>query len=156
MAKTTNTLLSIPLIALLGILVTADRPALAGPNDFFGTSVPSGAQAAPGPEANPYADTTMPEGDFTEDEKRMQKRYKAKVKHAKNLIAKGKKMIASGQKKNNKKMLKKGKIFLDIGERELKELAANNPLSNLMSPTQKAELEQKKQQTAQSTDTLTQ
>lgn len=137
------------MMALFGIASTADVPAIAGPNDFFGTAVPNAAGAAP--EPNPYADTPMPEGDFTEDEQRMQKRYKARVKHAKNVLAKGKKLIATGQKKNNKKLIKKGQIFVDIGERELKELAANNPLSDLISPTQKAELDQKAQKEKQKT-----
>ena len=142
-----NIVLAFPAIVCLGIATFAPNPCLAGPNDFFGTAVPSGTTAQP-QEANPYADTPMPEGDFSEDERRMQKRFKSKVKHAKNLVAKGKKLIETGKKKNNKKMITKGKIFLDIGERELKQLAANNPLSNLLTPQQKTELEKKNKQTA--------
>ena len=145
MPRAKSILLSLPMMALFGILSTANQPAIAGPNDFFGSAVPNAATGSGQPEeANPYAaETPMPEGDFTEDEQRMQKRFKEKVKHAKNLLEKGKKMVEDGQKKNNKKMVSRGKIFAEIGERELKALAANNPLSELISPTQKAALEQK-------------
>lgn len=149
-----NIVLASPAILFVGIATFAPGPCLAGPNDFFGTAVPSGTTAQP-QEANPYADTPMPEGDFSQDEKRMQKRFKSKVKHAKNLVAKGKRMIEQGKKKNNKKMITKGKIFLDIGERELKQLAANNPLSNLLTPQQKTEMEKKAKKTAQSDSTVT-
>lgn len=144
MPRAKSILLSLPMMALFGILSTANQPAIAGPNDFFGSAVPNAATGSGQPEeANPYAETPMPEGDFTEDEQRMQKRFKEKVKHAKNLLEKGKKMVEDGQKKNNKKMISRGKIFAEIGERELKALAANNPLSELISPTQKAAIEQK-------------
>ncbi|MBI1270880.1 hypothetical protein GC174_10655 [bacterium] len=144
MPRAKSILLSLPMMALFGILSTASLPAVAGPNDFFGSAVPNAATGSAQPEeANPYAETPMPEGDFTEDEQRMQKRFKEKVKHAKNLLEKGKKMVEEGEKKNNKKMVSRGKIFAEIGERELKALAANNPLNELISPTQKAALEQK-------------
>lgn len=144
MPRAKSILLCLPTLAIFGILSTADQPAIAGPNDFFGSAVPNAAAGSGQPEeANPYAETPMPEGDFTEDEQRMQKKFKDRVKHAKNLLEKGKKMVEEGEKKNNKKMVSRGKIFAEIGERELKALAANNPLSELVSPTQKAALEQK-------------
>jgi len=63
--------------------------------------------------------------DYTEDEKRMQKKYKEKVRNAKELIDKGDHMMKGSAA--NSKDYKKGKIFKEIGERELAELEANNP-----------------------------
>lgn len=66
-------------------------------------------------------------GDFTDDEKRMQHKYRDSIKHAKDLINKGTVMMDHGQKSHNDKEYKKGKIFKEIGERQLGELNANNP-----------------------------
>lgn len=157
MRSKNNLLLSLSLIAFLAPCVA---PAYAGPNDFFGTAVPAGSTAQP-QESNPYASTPMPEGDFSEDERRMQKKFKSRVKHAKKLILKGEKLIAQGEKKKKKKLISRGKIFVSIGNRELKQLAQNNPLANLLTPQQKTAIEQKnkkdkKVKTAQSTTTSTQ
>src|SRR5579885_1089585 len=117
-------------------------PALAGQNDFFGAQSGSGStsstpianpadakqQATP---SNPYADPVLPHGDFTEDEKRMQKKYRASVRNAKDLIAKGTEMMEVGQRKHNDKVYKKGKVLKDIGEKQLAELKENNPLADL-------------------------
>ena len=152
-----NILFSIPLLATIGIVSSSlHHTACAGPNDFFGTAVPAGsasdASAGQQTEQNPYAETPMPEGDFSEDERRMQKKFKTRVKHAKSLIEKGKKLIETGEKKNKKKLISRGKIFVDIGERELKQLAENNPLSNLLTPQQKIDVEEKNKKTAQAED----
>ncbi len=107
-------------------------PAFAQGN-FFGGQTPSApGGGAPSQTANPYADPAVPKGDFTEDEKRMQKKFKASVKHAKGLIAKGEKMMAPGTKSGKQdKEFKKGKILKEIGEKQLAELQANNPLVDL-------------------------
>ena len=160
MRRKTNLLLSLSLIALF---VPGFEPALAGPNDFFGTAVPSDTSAQP-EEVNPYASTPMPEGDYSEDERRMQKKFKSRVQHAKNLISKGEKLIERGKSKNDKKLVSRGQIFVDIGNRELKQLAENNPLSNLLTPQQKTAMELKEKEkdkkgkvkTAQSSSTSTQ
>ncbi len=103
--------------------------AFAGPNDFFGgpggTSSPSAAAGAEAAQ-NALVDQAPQPGDFTDDEKRMQKKYQEKVKHAKSLIAKGELMMKKGEGKDDK-AFKKGKVFKQIGERELAELQANNP-----------------------------
>ncbi len=102
--------------------------AIAGPNDFFGgpgtTSSPSAAAGAEAAQ-NALVDSPQP-GDFTDDEKRMQKKYKEKIRHAKSLIEKGELMMKKGEGKDDK-AFKKGKVFKQIGERELAELQANNP-----------------------------
>ncbi len=112
----------------------AIAPALAGDNDFFGSSVPGGggAQQQPQQAANPYADPTVPRGDYTTDEKRMQKKYKASIQHCKGLIAKGERMMEAGQRGHNDKEFKKGKILKEIGEKQLAELNANNPLADIL------------------------
>lgn len=66
-------------------------------------------------------------GDFTDDEKRMQHKYRDSIKHAKVLIDKGTAMMDHGKKTGNDKEFKKGKIFKEIGERTFGELNANNP-----------------------------
>ena len=103
------------------------QPALAGPNDFFGGSVPSSGPIND-PLAGPAANIAPPPGvDFSDDEKHMQKRYKARMQHAKELIAKGTKMMKEGESKHNDKIFKKGDIIKKIGEKDLAELQANNP-----------------------------
>lgn len=99
------------------------------PNEFFGGSVP---QSPPGVDA---ASQQLGTGgaDYTTDEKAMQKKYKRQVAHAKTLIAKGDRMIRDGEARKNDRMLKKGKILKDIGEKELAKLQADNPLAELES-----------------------
>ena len=112
-----------PAIVLLASLTTGQAQA-AGPNDFFGGSVPGAVQDA-------AANAPSAAGDFTDDEKRMQKKYLASVRQAKTLIGKGELMMKRGEDKHDKKMLKKGKILKDIGQRNLTELEANNPFPDL-------------------------
>ncbi|MGD9684382.1 MAG: hypothetical protein AB7W16_24725 [Candidatus Obscuribacterales bacterium] len=125
------------------LIVTGAAPAL-GQNDFFGTTIPGAGQtgatlngvgggAPPAAEPNPYADAASPNaaGEYTDDEKRMQKKYHAKVKHAQGLISRGDKMMKGNK---DSKEYKKGKILKDIGERQLAELKANNPLKDLAAP----------------------
>jgi len=109
-------------------LVAIAQPALAGPNDFFGGSVPSSSPPGSDPLAGPAANIAPPPGvDFSEDEKHMQKRYKSRMQHAKDLIAKGSRMMKDGQSKHDDKVFKKGEIIKKIGEKDLAELQANNP-----------------------------
>lgn len=91
-------------------------------NDFFGGNLPSSVPSA----ANPPA-TASGGGDYTDDEKRMQKKYKSSIAHAKDLVGKGDSMMKKGESKHNDKMYKKGKILKEIGEKQLAELQANNP-----------------------------
>lgn len=123
-------------LIIAALLAGVAQPAFAGANDFFGTSVPEGArqtasQARQAP-VNPYADPTVPQGDFTMDEKRMQKKFKASIAHAKDLIAKGDRMMSAGKKGSKDKEFKKGKIIKEIGEKQLAELTANNPLADII------------------------
>ena len=122
--------------------------------NFFGGQMPSGpgggGQASPSQTANPYADPAMPKGDFTEDEKRMQKKFKLSVKHAKGLVAKGEKMIEADTKSGKQdKEYKKGKILKEIGEKQLAELQANNPLVDLTAGDKKPKTAQSKEQVTQ-------
>lgn len=116
------------------------QPAIAGPNDFFGSAMPAGQM--PDPHGTSSDNFTMPTnakgvqaagqemmnsapaGDYTEDERRMQKKFKASISHAKGLIAKGDRMMKS----NIEKESKKGRILKEIGEKRLAELEANNPM----------------------------
>lgn len=115
-------------IAILTAAFACGQAALAqsGYNNFFGQQVPGGN---PGVEAAQTAAQHLPPGagDYTDDEKRMQKKYKSNVKHAKRLIAKGEKMMKAGEKKKSDKLTKKGKIIMEIGEKRLNHLKENNP-----------------------------
>lgn len=121
-------------IALTVIAAAFAGPALAGPNDFFGSSsqsAVSGGSTPPGVSAAADSLGTPPTpnlpGDYTNDEKRVQKKYKEHIKIAKNLIDKGEGMMKS----KDERTYKKGKVLKDIGERRLAELRANNPYPEL-------------------------
>lgn len=112
------------------VCLVLSPPAISGTNDFFGGTMP-GAQdptaTTPQAQAADAAQQNLP-ADYTDDEKRMQKRYKSSVSHAKSLIAKGERMMKGGEGGKNDKAYKKGKILKEIGEKRLAELQANNPL----------------------------
>lgn len=116
----------------LGILTAgASQCFAAGPNDFFGNTMPAnnGDPSFGTPAQNKAAEAAsgnLPV-EYTDDEKRMQKKYRASVVHAKNLIVKGDRMMKVGQGKDDK-AVKKGKILKEIGEKSLAELEANNPI----------------------------
>jgi len=66
--------------------------------------------------------------DFTVDEKRMQKKYKASLGHYKELIAKGEDMMQKSPDPNSE-TYKKGKILKEIGEKHLAAAQTNNPFA---------------------------
>lgn len=118
---------------LTAVMAAGGQPVIAGPNDFFGSTMPAGQMvdpnSAPGQFATPgqakagdMLNQSNP-GDYTDDEKRMQKKFKASISHARGLIAKGERMMKSPDQKESKK----GKILKEIGEKRLAELEANNP-----------------------------
>jgi len=143
----------IELLTALAFVVSMTTPVLAQGN-FFG----SGAATPPGAVGNVDGDDTgnnssnslsKPSssssnspglspgptgGDYTSDEKRMQRKYKDNVKHAKDLIAKGESMMKSCNGNVNHKDYKKGKIYKEIGEKSLADLTANNPFPELEKP----------------------
>lgn len=140
----------IELLAALAVVVSTTTPVLAQGN-FFG----SGGATPPGAVGNVDGDETGNSssssnsmkssnssnspgmasgptgGDYTSDEKRMQRKYKDNVKHAKDLIAKGESMMKSCNGNVNHKDYKKGKIYKEIGEKSLADLTANNPFPEL-------------------------
>lgn len=124
-------------MVLLTLLNCTVAPSIAaGPNDFFGGVLPGAmgslkdddekpAQAETKEKPAPASVTQNP-SDFTDDEKRMQRKYKFRVKHAKELIARGEEMMAKAPN-HDAKEFKKGKILKEIGEKDLAELKSNNP-----------------------------
>jgi hypothetical protein len=66
-----------------------------------------------------------PSGDYTDDEKRVQRKYKGNIVRAKQLIEKGESMMKTAGKDD--KVYKKGKVFKETGEKWLAELKANDP-----------------------------
>lgn len=125
-----QTLTSLSLSAALCMTLATQVAMAQGSNDFFGgtqgdpnkNNVP-GAQAAEQALANSGGG-----GDYTSDEKRMQKKYKLNMKLAQGLIDKGDQMMKEGEKRKNDKSLKKGKILKEIGEKRLAQLKENNPI----------------------------
>ncbi len=109
------------------ITVGLNLNAFAGANDFFGSNVGGNTESAQGSAALAPTATNAPPGDYTGDEKRMQKKFKANVKAARDLVAKAQKMI----KNEDKKIATKGKILKEIGEKRLNELNANNPFPEI-------------------------
>ena len=73
--------------------------------------------------------TNVPQGEYSADEKRVQKKYKSNLASARKLVAKGEEMMRS----KDEKQAKKGKIIKDIGERRIAELKANNPFPEVAS-----------------------
>lgn len=138
------------LLAALTLIALSAPASIAGPNDFFGAG--GGGQLPGGPPGgmDPGAGYTPPTGssgasrtDFTDDEKRMRRKYKKQVKDVKDLIVKGTNMMKDGEKRHDNKVYKKGKIFKEIGEKQLAELEANNPF-----PTPQQLMEEKDKEKA--------
>lgn len=110
-----------------------------GNNDFFGSSVPAPSAGGGGgstidrPPGVAAAEqqalkNTAGGGDYTADEKRMQRKFKANLHAAEELISKAEKMVKDGEKKKDDKMVKKGKILKEVAEKRVNELKENNPL----------------------------
>lgn len=135
-----NTLSRLTVLAALSLLW--QMPAYAGPNDFFGASPSSSNDEKSSPSSSsasgsPSESTPAPSksgAEFTADEKQMQKRYKARVKHAQDLLARAEKMIKDGGNGKNNKMFKRGQVLKGIAERDLENLKSNNPLPDVHKP----------------------
>jgi hypothetical protein len=108
-------------------------------NDFFGSGLPNTQQVPPAPASSTAAPTASPASglvpaptgngasptDFSQDEKRMQKKSKEMAIHIKDLIEKGDRMMKDGKAHNNKKEYRKGEIFKEIGEKQQAALKAS-------------------------------
>src|SRR5579883_2758842 len=140
---------SLSLAFALSAIVLADNPAVAGSNSFFGTNAGgSSASAGSGSGTNSSSQSQdvdetnvnaglpgltappamPPAGDYTDDEKRMQKKYRGNISRAKQLIAKGEQMMKASNK--DAKEYKRGKVLKETGEKWLTELKGNDPYAN--------------------------
>jgi hypothetical protein len=124
------------------VIAGAQAPCVLAQNDFFGGNLPSSVPSAANPPAT--AGGAQGGGDYTDDEKRMQKKYKSSIQHAKDLVGKGDSMMKKGESRHNDKMYKKGKILKEIGEKQLAELQANNPFPEDKEPKDGKESKDKK------------
>lgn len=145
----------IELLGALAMVVALSMPALAQGNFFgAGSTVPPGAVGNVDGDDNASSSSSSSSsskssssnsspgmasgnsngGDYTSDEKRMQKKYKDNVKHARDLIAKGDSMMKSANGNVNHKDYKRGKILREIGEKSLADLTANNPFPETEKP----------------------
>lgn len=139
MSKNGNLLIAVTsAFAAFFVLASAAYAQSTSANSFFGANG-GGSDVSAAQQTNPYADPSVPKGDFTADEKRMQKKYVESCNHARALISKGEKMMQDGSKRSDNKLAKKGKIFKEIGEKRLAELQANNPLGDLLDADKKAD-----------------
>lgn len=120
------------LITLTALSFAFASPAtLAQGNDFFGSSVPgsgSNIERPPGVQAAEQQALQNSHAEYTSDEKRMQKKFKANLRAAQDLVSKGEKMLKDGEKRKDEKMQKKGKILKEVGEKRVQELKESNPL----------------------------
>lgn len=119
------------LITLTAMTLGLSAPAaIAQGNDFFGSSVPgsgSNIERPPGVQAAEQQALQNSHAEYTSDEKRMQKKFKANLKAAQELVTKGEKMLKDGEKKKDDKLQKKGKILKEVGEKRVQELKDSNP-----------------------------
>ena len=109
-------------------------------NNFFGSSLPGSVPSAANPPAGsggPGGSGGPPGGDYSDDEKRVQKKMKANVARYKELVNKGEAMMKKGESSHNDKMYKKGKILKEIGEKQLNEIQANSPVPDVKIPGDK-------------------
>lgn len=113
---------------MLSILAGGINAAFAQSSDFFGSSAGNPTSAPPGAAAAEQQLINANGTDLTQDEKRMQKKYKANLEAAKELISKGEKMMKDGEKRHKDHEIKKGKILKEIGEKRVAELKANSPV----------------------------
>ena len=95
----------------------------ASPTASTGSGSPSAGASGSGLVPPPTSNGAQPT-DFTADEKRMQKKNKAMVKHIQSLIDEGDRMMKTGLAKKDDKMYKKGKIKKEIGERNQNDMKA--------------------------------
>jgi hypothetical protein len=106
-------------------------------NDFFGSSVPtpsaggggggSGIERPPGVQAAEQQALKASGGDYTSDEKRMQKKFKANLRAAQDLVNKAERMVKDGEKKKDDKIVKKGRILKEVAEKRVAELKEQSP-----------------------------
>lgn len=129
-----------PLIGSLSAMLCLASVAIAqSSNDFFGSSVPapgtggsgSSIERPPGVAAAEQQALKQGGGDYTSDEKRMQKKFKANLRAAEGLIAKAEKMVKDGEKRKDEKMAKKGRILKEVAEKRVAELKEQNPFPEI-------------------------
>ncbi len=126
-------------LLLICCIMLAAPKVWAGPTDFFGGSAPGGGSmgSATDPLGSGGGPTAPPGGgEYTDDEKRMQRKYRANIHDAQELVAKGEQMMKKGKDQNNHKEATKGKIIKEIGEKRLEELKANDPFAGLREKSQ--------------------
>lgn len=124
---------SVSILTIALALIAAPNAFAQGSNDFFGSSMGgsgggSNIERPPGVQAAEQQALQASHADYTSDEKRMQKKYKANLRAAQDLIDKAEKMVKEGEKKKDDKMAKKGKVLKEVAEKRVAELKENNPL----------------------------
>jgi hypothetical protein len=73
-------------------------------------------------------DPKLPQnGDFTEDEKRVQKKWQDRIAGDHRLIDRGEKMMRGAKNNPKDKDYQKGKVMKSIGEKDLAEMKSNSP-----------------------------
>lgn len=129
------------LISVFAVLVIS-LPVYAGGNNFFGGNAGGGNSGSNSTNSNDVDETNVnsglpglisppakpPSGDYTDDEKRVQRKFKDNIAHAKGLIEKGEAMMKSGSKED--KLYKRGQILKETGLKWLTQLKDNDPYAS--------------------------
>jgi hypothetical protein len=130
-------------LTVLGCCCSCALPSIAQSNSFFGSNGASqinpnqlgntgredDGAAGPGiPAVNGAMPVPAPAGgDYSQDEKRMQHKYRGNLRHAQDLIRQGDEMMKAAGNNKDDKNYKKGKILKEVGEKSLASLKAGNP-----------------------------
>src|SRR5271168_28226 len=130
-------------LIVLGCCCTCPLPSFSQANNFFGSNGASQVNpnqlgntgreddgaAGPGiPAMNGALPTPAPSGgDYSQDEKRMQVKYRGNLRHAQDLIKQGDAMMTKAGNNKDDKNYKKGKVLKAVGEKSLADLKASNP-----------------------------
>ena len=131
-------------LIVFGCCCSCATPSFAQSNSFFGSGGSSQINpnqlgntgreddGAAGPGIPAMNNGSLPPpapagGDVTQDEKRMQKKYRGNLHHAQDLIRQGDAMMKAAGNNTNDKNYKKGKVLKEIGEKSLADLKAANP-----------------------------
>jgi hypothetical protein len=110
----------------------------AGSGDYMPPGTPGAGLGDPNPpksllgngkkDKDKDADPKLPQnGDFTEDEKRVQHKWQDRIANDQRLINTGERMMKAGHNNPKEKGYQKGKVMKSIGEKDLNDMKSNSP-----------------------------
>ena len=108
----------------------------AGAGDYMLPGTPGAGLADPNPPKSFFGngkkskqdDPKLPQnGDFTDDEKRVQRKWQDRIANDHRLIDRGERMMRGAHNNPKDKEYQKGKVMKSIGEKDLAEMKSNSP-----------------------------